>query len=751
MINKTLGNWQIERLLAKGGMGEVYLARHNRLGTLAAVKVLPPLLSSDADLRQRFFQEAQTQAHLRHPHIAQILDFIEEGGSLFQLIEYLHGGTLADVQQRSGNPPLPLVLTWSNQVLAALAYAHDCGVIHRDIKPSNILLDQHGDAKLTDFGIALVLGDKRLTSTGKFLGTPEYMSPEQITMPKAIDARSDIYSMGIVLFELLTGKVPFTGETDYAICKSQVNDKPPDIGHLNSSVSPVLEDIVKRALQKNPVDRYQTCKEFLHSLERFEQSQPFHSVRSTRVGGEQSGRLMPGRGLGHLGVRIRAHPRLWKRAQWLITAAVLLLVAGLAWFVYIRPRILARSVPADSKGNRLTNQKNQVLPEHILATLSEEELQSGRPIPILSPGGKSIAYKIKHANQFYVVINGVRGPGFDEVGVSDEHAFTEEGSKFAYSARTGKRYCIMVNNLVHREFEIEPNNLLSRPDLGRVPPQFSHHGDTLLYVVPKGNKVAAIAGEWEGPPFDFIKRPQFSGDDTAIAYIAEQRLRDHLVVGEWRGLEHDNISEFAISRNGSRVAYIASEHMPHGKLTEFVVSGEWRSPVYNSDWHKGAGVSDLQLSPDGDELIYSVNTGAKISLVLHGKREAEYLGIESIYGCGLLSPDGTAQAFVMKQGGKYCVVANDRYGPAFDEVFLPLRAFSPDSSRLGYFARVGGKVFLVCGDARGPECELAFQSHADLTQCLLMPFEIQFAPDGTEIGYAAFIGREIWWKILDLR
>lgn len=158
-----------------------------------------------------------------------------------------------------------------------------------------------------------------------------------------------------------------------------------------------------------------------------------------------------------------------------------------------------------------------------------------------------------------------------------------------------------------------------------------------------------------------------------------------------------------------------------------------------------------KLSPDGAQLMYSVNRGEKTSLVLHGKREAEYQGIELIYGGGLLSPDGSSHAFVMKQGRKLCVVVNGRYGPAFDSVLLGRGAFSPDSSRLGYFAMVDSKVFLVCGDARGPECELAFQSQPDLTQCLLMPFEIHFAPDGTEIGYAAFIGRELWWRTLDLR
>ena len=187
MIDATIGNWTIERKIGEGGMGEVYLARHKHLGTLAALKVLTTALTSEPKFRERFFQEAQTQAQLVHSHIARVIDFIEHDGMFCLVIEYVEGGTAADAIDQCVTVPLSLALRLTKQVLSALDYAHKKGIVHRDIKPSNILLDHESNAKLTDFGVALVLKDRRLTTTGKAIGTPEYMSPEQITTPKDVD------------------------------------------------------------------------------------------------------------------------------------------------------------------------------------------------------------------------------------------------------------------------------------------------------------------------------------------------------------------------------------------------------------------------------------------------------------------------------------------------------------------------------------------------------------------------------------
>jgi TonB family protein len=286
MVNTVIGNWKIERKLGQGGMGEVYLARHSYLGTLAALKILSTSLTGEPKFRERFFQEAQMQAQLIHPHIARVIDFIEQDGLFCQVVEYVSGGTAADAIRARGALPVSLALRWTKQILSALQCAHLKGIVHRDIKPSNILLEQGGDAKLTDFGIAMATGRDRLTTVGKSIGTPEYMSPEQISTPKEVDERSDIYSVGIALFEFLTGRVPFESDSDFEIYQAQLHDPPPNIRPLNPSVPKQLEDIVRKALKKKPAARYESCAQFLDAIQEFERRVPIEGVPLTRLAGQ---------------------------------------------------------------------------------------------------------------------------------------------------------------------------------------------------------------------------------------------------------------------------------------------------------------------------------------------------------------------------------------------------------------------------------------------------------------------------------
>ncbi len=267
-IGRGIGNWVVERKLGEGGMGEVYLARHRTLDTEAVVKVLSELLTHDERFRARFLQEAQTQAQLGHPHIAQVLDFVEQGGEWFLVIEHLPGGTLGEVIERTdGLVPRSLAVGWARQALEALDLANQKGIIHRDVKPANIWLDAYDRVKVTDFGIAMVLGGKRLTTTGQPLGTPQYMSPEQIRHPTKVDHRADVYSMGIVLYELLTGRVPFDFAEDFDVREAQVNTKPLPPSTVNATIPPQLDGIVVKALAKDPNDRFAGCGEFAKALE----------------------------------------------------------------------------------------------------------------------------------------------------------------------------------------------------------------------------------------------------------------------------------------------------------------------------------------------------------------------------------------------------------------------------------------------------------------------------------------------------
>ncbi|MGH9765170.1 MAG: serine/threonine protein kinase [Blastocatellia bacterium] len=275
MEGMLVGNWTVERLLGEGGMGKVYLARHRHLNTLAALKVLYISLTHDQSFRDRFLQEAQTQSQLQHPNIARIIDYIERESQYYLVVEYLAGGTLADVIDNAHGPlDMARAVSWTRQALSALNYAHQRGIIHRDIKPSNIMFDDEGNIKVMDFGIALVMGGRRLTSTGVTMGTPEYMSPEQIVRPKDVDHRTDVYSMGIVLYEMLSGRVPFDGDTDFAVRAAQVNAPPPPLRYLNPAIPEALEQLVMRALAKDANLRYSGCGEFIGALDRFSTSGP---------------------------------------------------------------------------------------------------------------------------------------------------------------------------------------------------------------------------------------------------------------------------------------------------------------------------------------------------------------------------------------------------------------------------------------------------------------------------------------------
>jgi serine/threonine protein kinase len=269
MIGKTLQNLKIVSEIGRGGMGVVYLAEHQTLQKKFAVKSLSHALTDDASFRERFFKEARNQAMLGHVNIVQATDFIEEEGQFHFVMEYVDGQDLGRMIKEQGSIPEEQAVSIITDILEGLQDAHDKGIVHRDIKPSNILVDQSGRARIMDFGIAMLLGGERLTATGTIIGSPWYMSPEQITDPAAIDHRSDIYSAGIVLFEMLTGDVPFEGTSEFVIKNKQVNENPPNPHQCNADIPPKLAVIILKALKKSPDERFQDCASFLASLKSY--------------------------------------------------------------------------------------------------------------------------------------------------------------------------------------------------------------------------------------------------------------------------------------------------------------------------------------------------------------------------------------------------------------------------------------------------------------------------------------------------
>lgn len=281
MVGRTIGNYVVTGELAHGGMGIVYRARHVALPRDVVVKCIRPIaFSGEAaeDLRTRFRREAYIQSQLDHPHIVRVYEFFDRAEEYFLIMEYVHGLSLRSMLDQRSILPAEEACDLAAQALDGLACAHTLrfvdesgntgtGIIHRDIKPANMLLDERGNLKLTDFGIAKILGNDQLTK-GFGPGTAEYMSPEQIrSLP--VDARSDLYSLGVTLYEMLSGRVPFpqtSSGSEYDVLRAHIETDPTPIRTLNPGVSPAMADVVARALKKDPDERWQTAAEFGEAL-----------------------------------------------------------------------------------------------------------------------------------------------------------------------------------------------------------------------------------------------------------------------------------------------------------------------------------------------------------------------------------------------------------------------------------------------------------------------------------------------------
>jgi ribosomal protein L37E len=271
MVGRTIGkNLRIVSELGQGGMGVVFLAEHVTLGKPFAVKCLGPELTGNPQFRDRFYREAQAQARLEHPNIVRVTDFFEEGSKFYLVMEYVDGQDLDEMIKRKGRIPEKLALSIFKGILEGLNFAHGKGVIHRDLKPSNIIVDENGTAKIMDFGIAILSEELRLTGLAATMGTAWYMSPEQINRPEAIDHRTDVYSLGIILYEMLTGMVPYVGKTDYAIKQQHLGSRIPDPREKNPEIPDRLSGMIRKALQKLPQDRFDGCWEFLETIEVYE-------------------------------------------------------------------------------------------------------------------------------------------------------------------------------------------------------------------------------------------------------------------------------------------------------------------------------------------------------------------------------------------------------------------------------------------------------------------------------------------------
>jgi serine/threonine protein kinase len=353
-----LGNFEIVELLGRGGMGEVYRARDLRLKREVAIKTLPPVLAAGRDRRERFEREARAAAAINHPNICTLYEVGEHGSHPFLVMEFLEGATL---RKRIGHKPVPLelLLNWAIQMAEGLEAAHARGIIHRDIKPANLFITASGHAKILDFGLAKLAGLKAdadgaehttvsgggLTTVGTVAGTPGYMSPEQVR-GEDLDVRTDLFSLGVVLYEMATGRMPFRGKTSGALMAAILHDTPEPAWDVNPEIPAKLQDIIARAIEKDPDLRYQSAADLKADLKRLKRD-------------VESGNSLPYVSPPSAISQKTAKRPWWK---WLLAACAVIAFGALWWQFQPAP------VPRITKSTQITNDNdtNPKLPPIII-------------------------------------------------------------------------------------------------------------------------------------------------------------------------------------------------------------------------------------------------------------------------------------------------------------------------------------------------------------------------------------------------
>ncbi|MBA3532861.1 MAG: serine/threonine protein kinase, partial [Ardenticatenales bacterium] len=260
--------YRLERLLGEGGTAQVWLATDERMGRQVAIKILRPQYAKDEGLLERFRREARIVAHLDSPYIVQVYDVEMSEGISFIVMEYIDGQDLKELIRFEGAMPPQRALSLLRDIAMGVAVAHEAGLIHRDLKPGNVLISKQGEVKVTDFGIARDMAGAGLTEPGKVWGTSHYIAPEQ-AMGRPLTPAADIYSLGVLLFELLTGKLPFPGDDPVAVAIAHIQEPPPDIQTLKPSLPAGVARLVSRMMSKAPEQRPQTARALVEIVTRF--------------------------------------------------------------------------------------------------------------------------------------------------------------------------------------------------------------------------------------------------------------------------------------------------------------------------------------------------------------------------------------------------------------------------------------------------------------------------------------------------
>ena len=326
LLGTTLsGRYRLEARIGAGGMSTVYRALDETLQRQVAIKLMNREVASDSDQLERFRREARAVAQLSHPHVVGVIDAGEDESRPYIVFEYVEGETLKDRIRRQGRLPINEAVAYAIEIARALGAAHARHIVHRDVKPQNVLIDEEGSAKVTDFGIARTLDEEGLTADGRVLGTTDYVSPEQ-ALGQRVTGQSDLYSLGVVLYEMLTGEVPFKGENQVAVAMKHVRQQMPDVQAKRPEVSAALAAVVDTATAKRQEDRYANDAEFIADLE---DALAIETARAGSATGEVTSvlRTLPSSAQRRVPFRVR-HPA---TALLLALIVVAILGGGAVW------------------------------------------------------------------------------------------------------------------------------------------------------------------------------------------------------------------------------------------------------------------------------------------------------------------------------------------------------------------------------------------------------------------------------------